>query len=250
MRFLPVLVALLPFPAKACSVALVLAMDVSGSVDREEYALQMNGLAKALGDPLVSDALVEARALVTVVQWSGRSRQRVSIPWTAISTRRDVKALRGEVLDVRRAWRNYATAIGEVLERSVELFAEAPRVCDRRVIDVSGDGMNNEGKRPVHLRARLDMEEITVNGLAIRGSEEGIVPYFRERVIHGPNAFLEIAEGYADYPRAIRRKLITELVQRVSVEGVEPIRSAAVSRSETHEGDETWPSVQLRSLRS
>lgn len=228
---------LAPFPARACSVALVLAMDVSGSVDPKEYALQMNGLSDALGDPLVSEALVNAKALVALVQWSGRSRQQVSIPWTSITTRRDVTALRSRVLGVERAYRNYATAIGEVLERSVELFQEAPHACDRRVIDLSGDGESNEGKRPVHLRARLDQENITVNGLAIRGSEPNIVTYFRERVIHGPNAFLEVADGYADYPRAIRRKLISELAQRVAdAPATEPSRTAYISGFMRDEG--------------
>ena len=234
---------LAPLPARACAVALVLAMDVSGSVDSKEYALQMNGLSDALGDPLVSEALVSAKALVTLVQWSGRSRQQVSIPWTAIATRKDVIALRTRVVEVERAYRNYATAIGEVLDRAIDLLKAAPYRCDRRVIDVSGDGKSNEGKRPVHTRARLDLEGITVNGLAIRGSEPDIVPYFRERVIHGPNAFLEIADGYGDYPRAIRRKLISELAQRVADIPLEPTRAASVLRSTHTEGENPWQSA-------
>ena len=229
-----------PVPAKACAVALVLAMDVSGSVDRQEYALQMSGLADALGDPLVSEALVNANALVTLVQWSGRSRQRVSIPWTSIRGHGDVVALRGRVKAVDRAYRNYATAIGEVLDRAVDLLLDAPQPCDRRVIDVSGDGASNEGKRPGHVHARLRQEQVTVNGLAIRGSEPDIVTYYRERVLFGPGAFLEIADGYADYPRAIRRKLITELVQRLSRE---PLRPAPVIPFENDTGDKPWRSA-------
>ncbi len=214
--FLAFVFALLPIPASACSVALVLAMDVSGSVNREEYALQMNGLADALGDPLVSEALVNAQALVTLIQWSGYSRQEVSIPWRSIRTPEDVTALRAEVEEMPRAFRNYATAIGEVLDVAADLLLDAPQDCTRKVIDVSGDGATNEGKQPAHVRARLDMMEITVNGLAIRGSEPGIVAHFRERVIHGPGAFVEIADGYEDYPRAIRRKLIAELAQKIA----------------------------------
>jgi Ca-activated chloride channel family protein len=216
MRVLVFLLALLPAPASACSVALVLAMDVSGSVSREEYALQMNGLADALGDPLVSEALVNARALVALIQWSGYSRQRVSIPWRSIHAADDVTALRAEVETMPRAFRNYATAIGEVLDDAVDLLVDAPRDCTRKVIDVSGDGATNEGKRPAHVHARLAMMGVTVNGLAIRGSEPNIVEHFREQVIYGPGAFVEIADGYADYPRAIRRKLIAELSQPVA----------------------------------
>jgi len=231
---------LMPAPASACSVALVLAMDVSGSVSREEYALQMTGLADALGDPLVSDALVNAKALISLVQWSGRSRQSVSIPWTAIGGHGDVTALRARVMETTRAYRNYATAIGELLERATELLAETPHPCDRKVIDVSGDGASNEGKRPQHLHARLREEKITVNGLAIRGSEPDIVDYYRERVIFGPGSFLEIADSYEDYPRAIRRKLISELVQRLTRE---PISPTPVIRGSIRKGDEKWRSA-------
>ena len=242
MRVLFFFLLLLPGPARACSVALVLAMDVSGSVSRAEYDLQMTGLADALGDPLVSEALVNAQALVALVQWSGRSRQKVSIPWRAMETHEDVAALRDEVVGMRRAYRNYATAIGEVLDRAIDLLGEAPRTCRRRVIDVSGDGASNEGKRPHHVRARLAMEDITVNGLAITGSEPNIVPYYRERVLFGGDAFLEVAEGYGDYPRAIRRKLVREVVQQVA--GTEPASPAAVLRPVTARGDGPWPSAR------
>jgi len=100
-----------------------------------------------------------------------------------------------------RAYRNYSTAIGEVLDRAVDLPLEAPSPCDRRVIDVSGDGVSNEGMRPGDVHARLAREGITVNGLAIRGAQAEIVPCYRERVLFGPGAFPEIADGYDDFPR-------------------------------------------------
>jgi len=237
---LAIALAFLPLPASACSIALVLAVDVSGSVSREEYALQRDGLADALGDPLVSEAMVNAGALITLVQWSGMSRQSVSIPWTAIDSHADVAALRARVAGTKRAYRNYATAIGEMLHRAVDLLEEAPRPCDRRVIDVSGDGASNEGTRPADIHTRLRQQEVTVNGLAIRGSEPNIVPYFRARVLFGPGAFLEIADGYADYPRAIRRKLISELVQRLSRE---PNRPAPVPLIDGNGGEDTWRSA-------
>ena len=239
MRILALLLSLISGPASACSVALVLAMDVSGSVNREEYALQMNGLAEALGDPLVSEALVNAQALVTLVQWSGYSRQSVSIPWRAIARPGDVTALRAEVVQVPRAFRNYATAIGEVLDLGVALLASAPRNCTRKVIDVSGDGVTNEGMPPAQVHADLAAAEITVNGLAIRGSEPDIVDYYRETVIFGPGAFVEIADGYADYPRAIRRKLIAELAQQVAEGNPRPSEPFALLNihEEKHHGN-------------
>ncbi len=204
-------------PARACDVALVLAIDVSGSVDAVEYRLQADGLSNALGDPIVSEALVNAQALVAVVQWSGTPHQEVSVRWTATDTHDDVVALRRKIEAIPRAFRNYSTGIGEALREATDLIETAPRECLRKVIDVSGDGPNNEGADPTALHARLDALDITVNGLAIEGSEDGIADYYREHVAHGPASFVEVAKNYEDFPRAIRRKLLRELADRLAL---------------------------------
>jgi Ca-activated chloride channel family protein len=201
-------------PSLACDVALVLALDVSGSVDPTEYRLQAEGLSAALGDGVVSEALVNAKALVAVVQWSGEPHQALVIDWTATDTHTDVATLRARIEAVPRAYRNYSTGIGEALRFSADLFDTAPRQCDRKIIDVSGDGRNNEGIAPETLRERLLTAEIDVNGLAIEGSEDGIAAYYRENVIVGPAAFVEVASSFDDFPRAIRRKLLRELADR------------------------------------
>lgn len=202
--------------AEACDVALVLAIDVSGSVDREEYALQARGLAAALGDPIVSEALVSTKATVALLQWSGEPHQEVTVPWTAIGSHEDVERLRARIVAAPRAFRIYSTGIGEAIRVSIDLFASAPRRCKRRIIDVSGDGPSNEGLEPDALRDLLDAVGVSVNGLAILGSEEGIAEYYRDRVIHGPGAFVEVADGFEDFPRAIRKKLLRELAERVA----------------------------------
>jgi len=204
-------------PALACDVALVLAIDVSGSVDAEEYRLQADGLSDALGDPVVSEALVNAKALVAVVQWSGIKRQRVSVPWTAIDTHFDVAGLREKIESAPRAFRNYSTGIGDAVSVAMDLHEAAPRQCRRKIIDVSGDGPSNEGSAPSDQHARLDAAQITVNGLAIEGSEDGIADYYRARVAHGPGAFVVVAKNYADFPRAIRKKLLLELADRFAL---------------------------------
>ena len=209
--------ALFAAPAAACDVALVLALDVSGSVDAKEYRLQADGLADALGDPVVSEALVQAGALIAVVQWSGEPHQALAVGWTATDTHEDVAALRQRIEAVPRQFRNYSTGIGEAIRVSADLFASAPRECRRKVIDVSGDGPSNEGSAPQTLRARLDAEGITVNGLAIEGSEDGIARYYEQHVMYGPGAFVEVARGFKDFPRAIRRKLLRELADRLSM---------------------------------
>jgi len=209
--------ALFCTPAMACDVALVLAIDVSGSVDAKEYRLQADGLSDALGDPVVSEALVNAQALVAVVQWSGTERQELSVPWTATDTHADVVALRRAIEAIPRAFRNYSTGIGDALDVAVDLHEAAPRDCLRRVVDVSGDGPSNEGAAPHEIHARLDAAQITVNGLAIEGSEDGIADYYRTHVAHGPGAFVEVAKDYKDFPRAIRKKLLRELADRLAM---------------------------------
>lgn len=209
-----IVVVLTATPALSCDVALVLAFDVSGSVDPKEYRLQADGLSSALGDGVVSEALVNAGAVVAVVQWSGQPHQALVIDWTATDTHADVATLRARIEAVPRAYRNYSTGIGEALRFSANLFETAPRECARKIIDVSGDGRNNEGTEPEILRQRLRAAEIDVNGLAIEGSEDGIAAYYRENVVVGPVAFVEVASGFEDFPRAIRRKLLRELADR------------------------------------
>ncbi len=203
-------------PAHACDVALVLAIDVSGSVDAKEYRLQAEGLSAALGDPVVAEALVNAKALISLVQWSGTRRQEVSVPWTASDTHEDVARLRDEIEAAPRAFRNYSTGIGEALNVAIELHETAPRTCLRKVIDVSGDGPSNEGAEPHVFHPRLDAAQIIVNGLAIEASEDGIAEYYRNRVAHGPGSFVEVATDYTDFPRAIRKKLLRELADRLA----------------------------------
>lgn len=214
-RALIVLLALLALPARACDVALVLTIDVSGSIDPDEYRLQMDGLADALIDPTVADALISARARIAVVQWSGASRQEVTIPWTSIGGISDLQAMSATVRNAVRPWRHFSTAIGDALRVAEALLDGQP--CKRHVIDVSGDGSSNEGQPPTIARDRLAAKGVNINALAILGAaEEDLVEYYREQVIAGPRAFVYSATGYEDYPRAIRRKLLDEVTDPVS----------------------------------
>lgn len=215
MRGLSCLLLLLAPSAPACDVALALTVDVSGSIDPAEYRLQMDGMAAALADPSVAEALVRANAQVAVVQWSGNSRQEVSVPWRQISSFDDADALVAEVQSVERPWRHFSTAIGEALDFTLPLFDAV--TCGRRVIDVSGDGRSNEGGHVAFARDRALAQGVEINGLVILGAEEdGLTAYFRDNVISGPAAFVYEARDFADYPRAIRRKLLDELTEPVS----------------------------------
>ncbi|MEM6578749.1 MAG: DUF1194 domain-containing protein, partial [Pseudomonadota bacterium] len=116
--------------ASACDLALVLAVDVSGSVDNTEFRIQMQGIADGLRDPHISAALVEGQAALALVQWTGSNRQTVSLPWHHVETAADLFAFAEEVARAPRRWRNFSTAIGEALLFSARQFDEVPE-CKR-----------------------------------------------------------------------------------------------------------------------
>lgn len=200
----------------ACELALVLAVDVSGSVDRQEYDLQMQGLAAALRDGTVVDALLGQEAMVTLIQWTGSSRQRQTVPWTQIRTDADVAALAHRIENDPRVWRNYSTAIGEALIAAERSFADVPH-CKRRVIDVSGDGISNEGVVPKARHPFLAEMNVTVNALAIETDDSDLTGWFYENLIRGEGAFVMTADGFTDYPEQIKRKLQRETARKLSV---------------------------------
>lgn len=201
--------------ARACDVALLLAVDISGSVDAQEYALQMDGLAAALADPSVADALVRAKAAVMVMHWTGGSRQDIVVPWTRITSHQEVEALKSATMGAQRQWYNYATAIGAALKFAVIQFDAVPD-CKRRVIDVSGDGRNNEGSDPVGMRPVLQAAGVTVNGLAIEADESSLAAYYRDHVASGALSFVMVARDFSDYPDRIRQKLLREVTAQLS----------------------------------
>ncbi|WP_417206441.1 DUF1194 domain-containing protein [Antarctobacter sp.] len=220
MRLLPLVLAmcLLPCRLAACDIALVLAVDVSGSVDTEEYDTQMQGLAEALRDSAVAEALIRGRAQVALVQWTGSSRQQVTLPWREVRSFAETRALADQIANSPRAWRHFSTAIGEALRVSALLFDDVPH-CRRRVIDLSGDGLSNEGVPPDRLRPLLGAGGIIVNALAIEGAaEHDLTAYFFENVIFGPGAFVATASSYAEYPDRIRQKLLRELTKQTAAQ--------------------------------
>jgi Ca-activated chloride channel family protein len=203
-------------PALGCEIALALAIDVSGSVDINEYDLQLIGLADALRDGAVADALVRAQAQVMLVQWTGNERQIMAVPWTKLTSYQDAVGFADRVAASPRAWRNFSTAIGEALSFTKAQFGAA-QDCTRRVIDLSGDGFSNEGVEPRSLRQQFRIEGFTVNGLAIEGSDEDLTGYYRENVITGAGAFVVTANGFTDYAKRIKLKLLREVAPQVSM---------------------------------
>ena len=216
MRCLSACLALLPSAPRACELALVLAVDVSGSVDPSEYRTQMQGLALALNDGIVATALVEQQAQVALVQWSGSRRQEQSLAWTHMRDFNAVANFAQRVEQAPRRWRNFSTAMGEAVKLSVGLFDQVP-ACKRRVIDVSGDGVSNEGPNPAEMRSMLEARDVVVNGLAIETDDADLTAYFFENLIWGEGAFVITANGYSDYPEQIKRKLQRETTKQLSL---------------------------------
>ncbi len=196
-------------PARACDIALLLAIDVSGSVDAGEYRLQVDGTADALGDPAVAEALVAAGAALAVVQWSGAGMQAVALPWTRVADAGDVAELAARARALPRAFDGSDTAVGDAIGFSAKLFADAPS-CRRRVIDISGDGPQNAGGSLASGRGAAISAGIAINAIAIEDIGISLTEYFRRSVITR-DGFVVTARGHVEYPPAIRMKLLREV---------------------------------------
>jgi hypothetical protein len=192
---------------------LVLAVDVSGSVDGEEFALQMGGVAQAFRDPSVIQAIENATPrgiVVAVVLWSSSEWQAVAVDWRRVTGRDDAHAF---AMAVEAAPREFSgnTAIASAIDFSVREFEGNGYEGARRVIDVSGDGISNDGPDTAPARDRAVERGITINGLVIVENNLPARKFYREEVIGGPGAFAMDARGFADFGRIFKRKLLKEI---------------------------------------
>lgn len=198
--------------AAECRLALALAVDVSRSIDAADYAIQTDGLAAALEDPDIRRAIFgpEGDVALAVYYWSGSGHHQLVQDWIVLD---GPLALDTAIWAVRRAERpevRLPTALGEALVFGASVMAAAPP-CARRVLDVAGDGRNNEGISVLAAYDRVDFGDVVVNALAVGEHEQGVAQYFADELIRGPGAFVELAPRQTDYPLAIRRKLLREL---------------------------------------
>jgi hypothetical protein len=193
---------------------LVLAVDVSSSVDHEEYDLQMRGLSEAFRQPAVQAAIRAAGFLgiaVAVVQWSNTDEQTLAVDWTLVRDAASANALADRIRDTKRAVSGGQTAISGALKFSLQQLDTNGYEGRRRVIDVSGDGRANSGPLPMAERDAAVAEGVIVNGLAILNEEPFVDSYYRYSVIGGEGAFLMTATDYEDFAVAILEKLIREI---------------------------------------
>lgn len=202
-----------PFKAAACSLSLILAMDGSSSVDHLEHDLQLNGIANALSDPEVVQAIEAVGGIwVMSFEWSGQRQHFLQLGWQHLKDAESAEKAAGILRKSRRGFIGFPTAIGYALGYAAVQMSRAPEDCARKVIDVAGDGINNDGFPPSSAYKAFNFEGITVNGLVIEGADESPVQYYLSNVISGPGAFIEIAADYNDYARAMKRKLIREII--------------------------------------
>lgn len=203
-------------------VELVLAVDVSLSMSPDELIIQRDGYAAALTDPTVLGAIRDAmhgKIAVTYVEWAGETVQHVVVPWAVISSAEEAAAFVAQMTATppRSARR---TSISSALNYAASLFEDSGFRGMKRVIDVSGDGPNNQGS-PVDLaRDRIVESGITINGLPLMTNGGGMATaydishlddYYTNCVIGGPGAFMIPVNDWSQFPEAIRRKLVLEL---------------------------------------
>ena len=167
------------------------------------------GLADALLDGEIIDAMVTGKVALAVVQWSGAERQDLSIGWTRMTSQADVLAFSARARAMERAFVLSDTAPAEAIAFSARLFDAVPD-CKRRVIDISGDGTANSGGNVRRARNEAERQGITINGIAIESIGVAITTFF-QRAIITRNGFVITARGHRECPDAIRRKILREV---------------------------------------
>lgn len=198
---------------------LVLAADVSSSISDEEYRLQMAGLAAAFRDPAVVSAIRSTGRdgiAVTLVQWSGFGNRSQVIGWTRVRDMRTADLFAREIETTPRLYHNSGTGIGRAIRFSANLIAANRFAGRRRIIDISGDGKNNEAPSPSLVRDMAAARNITINGLAVLDGDPTLVTYYRDKIIGGSAAFVVAAETFGDFAEAVRLKLLREIAPPIA----------------------------------
>lgn len=211
--------------AETVDLQLILAADVSISVDNEEFRLQREGYAAAITSVPVLAAIRAGphhAIAVTFIEWSGPSKQRVVADWTVIRDGELATVFANTLRTVPRSFAD-ATAIGSAIDFAMKQFERSGLESERRIIDVSGDGDSNSGRPVEYARDDAVKAKVTINGLAIVNEHPlpgfighvqpvgGIGHYYRTRVAGGPGSFVFQLESFGGFAEAIERKLVAEI---------------------------------------
>jgi hypothetical protein len=224
-----VALVLIPVPsvyaAEGVDLLLVLAVDVSRSIDHPKFLLQRDGYASAVSDPQVLDAIKSgphARIAVAFVEWSGFGAQKLVVDWSIIDGAATARRFGDLIVEAPRSFAD-RTSISGGIDYAATQFARAPFEAQRRTIDVSGDGTNNAGRDVQLARDEAVAKGITINGLVILSDRQvpwnaehtnppgGLEQYYRDNVMGGPGAFVMAAEDFNSFGRAIVKKMIAEI---------------------------------------
>ena len=215
------------FAAEDVDLLLVLAADVSRSIDAGKFQLQRDGYAAAISDPRVLDTIRSGhsgRIGLTFVEWSGVGAQHVVIDWTTVGDTASAQDFGDRLLEAPRSFAD-RTSISGAIEFSMDQFSHAPFKASHRIIDISGDGTNNAGADVTELRDEAVGKGITVNGLVILSENPmswnpdhtnppgGLDNYYRNNVVGGPGAFVMVAKDFSSFGQAIIDKMIAEVAQ-------------------------------------
>ena len=231
-----------PAPAQPASTAnvdllLVLAVDVSGSVDRIRFELQREGYAAAFRDPHVLGAIQSGPSqaiAVAMMQWTGPALQVRAVGWSRLGDEASTKAFADAIQHAPRALFGGGTSISGAIDGAQALLFESPYQAARHVIDISGDGPNNRGRSVTRARDEAVNAGLGINGLPILALEPDLDRYYEDNVIGGPGAFVIAAKDYESFADAIRKKLITEIAQHTGVGPslARPDRRSGAARAE------------------
>ena len=205
----------------AVDLALILAVDVSMSIDEGEAGVQRIGYIHALRDERVADAIQSGpigRIAIMYMEWSSIYHQRIVVPWRLVSDVESARAFAAE-LDEMPLKSGSTTSISAGIDYAVKLFDNNGYEATRKVIDISGDGYNDYGRPPEDARDDAVAKGVTINGLAImnkreqwkQAAPEDLDQYYRENVIGGPGSFYIAVHSLNDFSQSVLQKLILEI---------------------------------------
>ena len=192
---------------------LVLAFDVSASVNDAEYALQRQGTAEALRSFTVRAAIEHAPGgiAVSIVQWSSIGQQALGLDWMHLQTHEDIDHYAQSIAEMPRRLPGGGTMIHAGLSFAAEMFDTAPGTARRHVIDLSGNGRTDDERALLEVRDRLNRQGIVINALAIEEDHRDLTQYFYRVVIGGEGAFVETASDFPVFTKAMELKLYREI---------------------------------------
>lgn len=207
---------------KEVDLALVLAIDISGSIDPDEAKLQRQGYVEAFTDPVIIKAILggnHGRIAVAYFEWSDSWVQKLLVDWTLLDSEAAISAFARRLADAPISI-SRRTSISGAIRYAIPMYSRSPYQAERKVLDISGDGSNNDGGLVTEVRHDALKDRIIINGLPIMNgrpnpfgfpAEDDLDKYYLHCVTGGPRSFVEVARSFEDFPRAVRKKLLQEV---------------------------------------